>query len=329
MKKVNVMVVDGSLLFREMLQQEMERDVNIRVVAKAADAYEASRQIIDAAPDALIVGAELTPIDGLEFLRQLLPQYSVPVIVLSADPSRRKAAEAIRGATFIEKPRESDQRHEDAFFGALLGRIHTLVNGEAFDPRVAAQRGRCVIAIGASTGGAEAIESVVTNLPSLMPPIVVSQHMPPRFTRSFADRLNAMCSLSVCEAQNGDVLIPGQVYIAPGGYHMSISRRGGKLIVTCEEHVGQLTICPSVDVMFDSVAIAVKEAAIGVLLTGMGKDGARGLKRMREAGATTIGQDEQTSVIYGMPKAAFEMGAVEMQLPLGRIAKRITELVWR
>lgn len=329
MKQVKVMIVDDSLLFREIMAQEISQDVNVKVVGKASDAIEASRRIADLMPDVLIVDVIMDKLDGIDFVKQLLPQYYVPVIMVSSQKINRERAEAIPSVTFFQKPTESLLRHTDLFFNTILAKIRTQANQESFSLDKAARVNNRLVAMGASTGGAEALETVLTALPSTMPPIVISQHMPPKFTRSFAERLNTLCRLSVKEAVDREVLIPGQVYIAPGGYHMSVRRRGNRFVVQCElsESSGQVT--PNIDILLQSAAAAAGEHAVGVLLTGMGRDGAAGLMQMRQAGAVTIGQDEASSVIYGMPKAAYDIGAVDMQVPLGSVAKKITELVWK
>lgn len=328
MKAMKAMIVDDSLMFREILHQELERDVNIKVVAKAADAFDAGKRIVEHKPDVLIVDVIMDKLNGIDFVKQLLPQYYLPVIIVSSDHAKRAEAESIPKVAFVEKPKEADLRRTQLFFSRILTRIRAIANQEEYSERHVEKISDRIMAIGASTGGAEAIETVLKDLPSAMPPIVISQHMPPKFTKSFAERLNSHCRLSVKEAEDGDLLIPGQVYIAPGGYHMSVRSRNDRYVVSCEENVSGSPICPSVDVLFHSVATAAGRMATGVLLTGMGRDGADGLAHMRRMGANTIGQDEASSVVYGMPKAAYDLGAVETQLSLQRIAKQMTDLAW-
>ena len=184
-----------------------------------------------------------------------------------------------------------------------------------------------IIAIGASTGGTEAVKDVITALPSNMPPIVIAQHMPPNFTKSWAERMNSLAQIEVCEAKEGDEIAPGKALVAPGGYHMTIRRSGARYYVELNQDEPVWHQRPAVDVLFESVAKYAGKNAIGVIMTGMGRDGASGLKAMRDAGAYTIGQDEKTSIVYGMPKVAFEEGAVCEQQPLNSIAKRLMELV--
>ncbi len=329
MKPMKVLVVDDSLLFREIAQQELERDVNVQVVAKAADAFEASKKIVAASPDVLLVDVMMDRMDGLQFVRQLLPQYYLPVIMVSSNADKRQEAESIGNITFFAKPGDGQSQRIDQLFQLILAKIRTLASQETFREARARKAGGGLIAIGASTGGAEAIETLLVELPSTMPPIVISQHMPPRFTKTFAERLNGTCKISVKEAADGDMLIPGQAYIAPGGFHMAVRRRGSRYYIQCSPNTGGSPVCPNIDTLFESVAQTSAADAIGVLLTGMGRDGAEGLKKMRLAGSATVGQDAESSVIYGMPRAAYEIGAVEQQLALGKIPKWLTDWAWR
>lgn len=328
MKKIRVIIVDDSLLFREVLQQALEQDVNISVVGKAADPFEASKQIVELKPDLLIVDVHMDKMNGVDFVSQLLPQYYLPVIMVSSDAASREKAEAVGAVTFIDKPSDGSLMQSDSFFPLLLSRIRAIINKETFYPERMERIENKIIAIGASTGGAEAIETLLTALPAAMPPIVISQHMPAGFTKSFAERLNAECRLSVKEAADRDPVIPGQVYIAPGGFHMSLRSSKNKYSIHCDPNTAGSSVTPNVDVLLSSVAATAKAHAIGVLLTGMGRDGAEGLRAMRLAGAYTIGQDAASSVVYGMPKAAFDIGAVKTQLPLQQIAKKLMDLAW-
>lgn len=328
MKQTKVFIVDDSLLFREMLHRELERDPNVKVVAKASDPLEASRRIVESAPDVLIADVWMDKMNGIDFVRQLLPQYFLPAIIVSSDPANRPLAESIESVLFVDKPSDADSVQASLFFHTLLAKIRTVAGQEVFDLRKVQRVENKLIAIGASTGGAEALEILLTKLPSTMPPILVSQHMPPKFTKSFAERLNNSCSISVIEAKDGDLIMPGVAYIAPGGYHMSIRQRKNKYYIHCEENASQSPICPNIDMLFDSVAKYGPAESMGVLLTGMGRDGAKGLKAIRDAGRSTIGQDEESSVVYGMPKAAFDIGAVETQLPLQQIPQRLIKWAW-
>lgn len=327
MKTAKVLIVDDSMLFREILTQELERDVGIKVVAKASNVFEAGRSISKFRPDIVIIDVYMERMDGIEFIKQLLPQYYLPVIVISSDSSKRIVAEVNGAAAFFEKPESFNSQAGAMFTYNILMKIKSLMYGgdHKFTATEINNLTSKVIAVGASTGGANAIELLLKDLPPIMPPILISQHMPEGFTKLFADRINAICNLSVKEASYGDLLLPGQVYVAPGGYHMSVRRYDTRFMIYCEKNTAGNPICPSVDVLFNSVAEIVGADGIGVILTGMGKDGMCGLKKMREAGCFTVGQDEATSVIYGMPKAAYEAGAVAVQLPLSMIPYKLID----
>ena len=325
MKQVSVLILEDSFFFRELLKRELEQDSNIKVVAMAADAYSARDKIIEHRPDVLIADIIIEKMNGIEFVKKLLPQYFIPIIMISSDHSYKDEVKKLNVYSFVGKPKGNDAFLMEMFVNTLIMQIKNITNNDSpifnlvdINPKV--------IAIGASTGGAEAIEVILKDLPSVMPPIVVAQHMPPKFTKTFSQRLNAGCKLSVKEAADGDHLIPGQAYIAPGGYHTSVVKRDKKYFIKVEENIQGVNVCPSVDILFDSIAANISENAIGVILTGMGKDGAAGLLKIKDKKGKTIGQDEESSVIYGMPKVAFDMGAVGIQLPLNQIAKKIIEL---
>jgi two-component system chemotaxis response regulator CheB len=329
MKPAKVMIVDDSLLLREALHKELSKDANIHVVAKAADPYEASKQIVELLPDVLIVDVFMDKMNGIDFVKQLLPQYFLPVLMISSKAYMRAEAEKIPTVTFFDKPREGGAKTSEHFYNLLRAGIRAAINRETLDQQKLATVARKLIAIGASTGGAEAIEKILKELPSLMPPILIAQHMPPRFTTTFTDRLNKLSKLSVKEAEDHDPLIPGQVYVAPGGYHMSLKQIGGQLGISCAPNQTENPVCPSVDILFDSVArYADGPNTLGVLLTGMGRDGANGLKAMFDTGCMTLGQDEQSCVVYGMPKAAQDLGAVRQELPAQQMPKAILDFAW-
>ncbi|MDL2287311.1 chemotaxis-specific protein-glutamate methyltransferase CheB [Eubacteriales bacterium OttesenSCG-928-G02] len=326
MKKANVLILDDSLLFREMLQREIERDINIKVVAKAADAFEAGAKINELKPDILIVDVVLGKLDGVEFVKQLLPQYNVPIIFISSNPMKRSETAQFKNSVFFQKPSETANNQYEIFFNQIRIKINSILYN--CEPEVELNKMMStIIAIGSSTGGAEALETVLSALPPVMPPIIISQHMPPIFTKTFSERLNAACKLSVKEGEQGDLLIPGMVYIAPGGHHMFIKHRDSKYTIQCEKSKPNETISPNIDKMFESVALEAKDDKIGIVLTGMGRDGAAGLLKIKQAGGKTFAQDKETSVIFGMPKAAYELGAVEKLLPLTKIAGQIMKII--
>ena len=328
MKKATVLVLDDSLFAREVLQRGLEQDPNIQVVAKTSNVYEARDKIIQYKPDILVVDVNLPEMSGVDFVKQLLPQYYLPVILISSDGSVKRNAEQSGAVAFLQKPTNDLYDQKDSFIKKLIIMIKSIVNGEdIFSGRFEDILSK-IIAIGASTGGAEAIETIVKKLPSAFPPIVISQHMPAKFTYTFANRLDNISRLSVKEARDGDVLLPGIVYISPGGYNSVIKKKNKEHIVNCIENTTGVSTCPCIDMLFGSIA-GLKDGtdSIGVLLTGMGKDGAEGLKAMKEAGSKTIIQDEETSVVYGMPRAAYEMGAFDVQLPLNAISGGIVNIV--
>lgn len=329
MKPAKVMIVDDSLLLREALHKELCKDANIQVVSKAADPYEASKQIVELLPDVLIVDVFMDRMNGIDFVKQLLPQYFLPVLMISSKPYMRAEAEKIPTVTFFDKPREGGAKTSEHFYNLLRAGIRAAMGRETLDQKKLASVEHKLIAIGASTGGAEAIEKILRELPALMPPILIAQHMPPKFTTTFTARLNSFSRVSVKEAEDHDALIPGQAYVAPGGYHMSLKQMGGQLGLSCMPNQTESPVCPSVDMLFESVArYAEGQNTLGILLTGMGRDGANGLKAMLDTGCMTIGQEASSCVVYGMPKAAMDLGAVQRELSVGEIAKAIIDFAW-
>ena len=329
MNKTRVLVVDDSLLFRESLSKELKKYSFIDVVGVAGDPYEAKDKIMELKPDVITLDVEMPRMDGIKFLKKLLPSYSVPVIVISS--LRESVFEAMNAGAldFVGKP----QAGEDP--GEFIREVATKIKG-ASTAKFAFRKGtpninltpeglrgavnpRDLIAIGASTGGTEAIYSILTKFSVNMPGMVVVQHMPAGFTKLYAERLNNACEMTVSEAKNGDEIKPGHVFIAPGDYNMTVQPKGAGYMIKCDKTEKVNGHRPSVDVLFNSVAANVGNNALGIILTGMGADGAKGLLAMREAGGYTIGQDEKSSVVYGMPQAAYTAGAVMQQTPLFRI----------
>ncbi len=333
MKKIRVLVVDDSLTFRQLLVNGINKDPALEVVAVAADAYEARDEIIRTRPDVMTLDVELPKMSGIEFLRRLLPQYVIPVIMVSALNEKVFDAMAAGAVDFVNKPQA--MRPED-IANFVENELNTKIKiastakvslpvgaGTAHVRHTTGSYGDRVVAIGASTGGTEAIFDVVKQFDKDIPGTVIVQHMPPGFTKMYADRLNRDCKVEVREAKNGDRVETGLVLVAPGDKQMRLVRVGDHFEVTCMEGEKVSGHCPSVDVLFDSVAQTAGNKAIGVILTGMGADGSNGLLAMRNAGAHTIGQDEATCVVYGMPKVAFEKGGVEVQAPLDSIAGKV------
>ncbi|NCC96698.1 MAG: chemotaxis response regulator protein-glutamate methylesterase [Synergistales bacterium] len=331
---IKVLIIDDSALVRKIFTEELSRDPEIEVVGTAPDPFIGRDKIVQLQPDVVVLDVEMPRMDGLTFLEKLMKHRPMPVIVVSslAKESSDVALRAIElGATDVMCKPGSSYSVKD--MGEQLAEKIKAASQAKRRPRTIAPRGPIrttairttdkVIAIGASTGGTEAIKQVLTKLPGIMPPIVVVQHMPQHFTKSFADRLNELCALEVKEAEHGEMLRPGKVLLAPGNYHTIVKRSGATYFVEVKEGPLVFHQRPSVEVMFSSVARFVGRNAIGVILTGMGKDGAEGLLEMRQAGAWTIAQDESTSVVFGMPKEAIALGGVSEVLPLDRIAEAL------
>ncbi|MBW1721802.1 MAG: chemotaxis response regulator protein-glutamate methylesterase [Deltaproteobacteria bacterium] len=345
-RTIRVIIVDDSALVRNILAQGLGMDPAIEVVATAGDPYIARDEIIKHRPDVLTLDVEMPRMDGVEFLRRLMPQYPLPVVMVSALTQRGKqitidALEA--GAVdFVSKPSTDVERGLNDLLLELRTKVkiastanvsHWKSKRNGTPVRLSPSAGALaestdkVIAIGASTGGTEAIKDVVVPLPAAAPGVVIVQHMPAGFTRMYAERLNTLCAVEVKEAESGDRVMPGRVLIAPGDYHMKVLRSGGYYHVECRQGEKVNGHRPSVDVLMHSVAKNVGANAVGVVLTGMGGDGAGGLSAMREAGARTLAQDEASSVVFGMPKVAYEQGGAERLVPLKDMAREVLNLV--
>ncbi len=340
MRRIRVLIVEDSLVFRELLVQNLNKDPGIEVVAAARDPFEARDAIVKYRPDVMTLDIELPRMSGLEFLRKLMPQYPLPVVMISSLSDKVFDALSAGAVDFVAKPTAAGKEQIAEFIRselpskikiasiARLGNIKRTA-GKTVLPSMEAKKSRqMVVAIGASTGGTEAIAELIQEFGTDIPGVVVVQHMPQGFTKMYADRLNGKCRVAVKEAATGDVVVPGQVLIAPGGdAHMQLTSVGGEYQVVCKKAPKVNGHCPSVDVLFESVAKTAGDRALGIILTGMGGDGAKGLLKMRNAGARTIGQDESSCVVYGMPKVAYELGAVEYQEKLSDIAGRTYTLL--
>ena len=347
MKRIKVLIVDDSALVREILSAGLSHDPELEVVGTAANPFIARDKIVQLKPDVLTLDVEMPKMDGVDFLRRLMPQYPLPVVMVSALTQRgaKITLEALEAGAidFVTKPSSDVSRGLSAMIKELSQKIKEASTAnlsmwknrkQTFREKIKpisstalAQSTDKVIAIGASTGGTEAIRRVIRMFPADMPGVVIVQHMPAGFTKHFADGLNGVCAMEVLEAKTGDRVMPGRVLIAPGGMHMTVRRSGGMYLTDCREGENVNGHCPSVDVLFDSVAKYVGRNAIGVVLTGMGGDGAGGLLEMRRAGARTLAQDEATSVVFGMPKVAFEKGGAEMLISLPLIPQAIMTLL--
>jgi two-component system, chemotaxis family, protein-glutamate methylesterase/glutaminase len=337
MRPVRVLVVDDSAAMRGLIQAALERDLGIEVVGKAADAHEARQAIKALNPDVITLDVEMPNMDGLEFLEKIMRLRPMPVVMVSSlttsgGEATIRALE-VGAVDCVAKP----MRGRSDSFGNLPEVVRMAAAASVRPLALRAPTGAAasraatsayvhdgrIVAIGASTGGVEALVAVLSEFPAHCPPTVITQHMPANFTRSLAQRLNRICPPEVSEAVDGERLEQGHVYLAPGGEaHLEVvGARIPRCRLSASEPVNGHR--PSVDVLFASVGETVGERAVGVILTGMGRDGAAGLLAMRRAGARTLGQNEASSVVYGMPKVAFEMGAVERQLPLARLSQEI------
>lgn len=343
MAKIRVLTVDDSALMRQVLAQLLSRDPEIEVVGSAPDPFIAREKIKALNPDVITLDVEMPKMDGLTFLEKLMAGHPMPVVMVSSltevgcDTTLR--ALELGAVDFITKPKIDLREGMEEVAQDLIAKIKAAatakVRGKGAGGRGTAEplaarllplgasamikTTDTIIAIGASTGGTEALRAVLEVLPPNTPPIIVTQHMPERFTKTFANRLNQLCRISVKEAEDGDSVLPGHALIAPGSYHMTLVRSGARYSVRLNQDPPVNRHRPSVDVMFDSVARYAGANTIGVILTGMGGDGAKGMLAMKQAGAYTIAQDEASCVVFGMPKEAIKLGCVDKILSLDHI----------
>ena len=339
MKPIRVLVVDDSLMFRKLLVQGLNSDPNIEVVADVEDVYAARDAILKYKPDVMTLDVEMPRMNGIEFLKRLMPQYPLPVVMISALNNKVFDALEAGAVDFVNKPANLTKEQLNNFLTqelaakvkiastAKVGRLKRVDNTAVVNHVPVVGGKDRIVAIGASTGGTEAIFEVVKRFKRDIPGVVIVQHMPPGFTKMYAERLNNQCEVACKEAETGDRVMQGQVLIAPGDRQMRLVKVGDGYQVECRGTERVSGHCPSVDVLFSSVAKAAGNKAVGAILTGMGADGAKGLLEMRNAGALTVGQDEATCVVYGMPKVAFDIGAVQQQAPITAIAGKIYGLL--
>lgn len=390
MDRIKLLVVDDSILFREVLSRYVLRDDVIEIVGKTGDAYSARDMILKYEPDVMTLDVEMPRMDGVDFLKKLLPQYYIPTIVVSSSDERKSACLEAGAVEVLSKPAartntdmenfavqlcsairrayksnhpgskidtnntpftKKSASHTSAITTAANAGLKTMADVAAnaakvvserttnlssrssamtADPSamtaaISARRGKfkrsdTIIALGASTGGTEALEQVIKHFPVDTPPVIIVQHMPAGFTKLYAERLNRSCHMQVKEAEDGDRLRSGLIVIGAGEHHLRLCKDARGWYVSSKPGEKVSGHCPSVDVMFESVAAVAGPQAIGAILTGMGRDGADGLLKMRQRGAFTIGQDKDTCVVYGMPMEAYKIGAVEVQAPLYKIA---------
>lgn len=338
-EKIKVIVVDDSALMRQMMTEMLSSDSEIEVVAAAPDPLVAREQIKRHDPDVITLDIEMPKMDGISFLEKIMTLRPMPVVMVSsltqagADATIR--ALELGAVDCFGKPQIDLKAGLREAAAELIYKVKTAARArvKAYNPTSGPAKPagaglsfgttEKIIAIGASTGGVEALKEIITKLPPDAPAVLIAQHMPVRFTSSFADRLDKNSYVSVATAQDGERVLPGHVYIAPGPDHLELSHSGANYICRYSAAPPVSGHRPSVDVLFNSVATTAGANAVGLILTGMGNDGADGLRRMRECGATTFGQDETSCVVYGMPRVAMAKGAVETELPLAKIADAI------
>lgn len=335
-KKIRVLVVDDSLMSREVIVKGISADPDIEVVGTAGDAFEARDILLTTRPHVITCDVAMPRMSGIEFVRRLLPEYFVPVVMVSAVSRAVFEAMEAGAVDFVVKPGGYSPKATEAFLLDLVQKIKTAATvckplpppaqSAVPVPDIRQGAGRAIV-IGASTGGTEAVFSILRALPPTVPGIAVVQHIPPVFSRLYAQRLDSQVALAVKEAETGDWLDPGSVLIAPGGRHMKLNKVGKRYRVECVGGEKVNGHRPSVDTLFESAATAAGSQAIGILLTGMGGDGARGLLALRRKGCHTIAQDEASSVVYGMPREALLLGAVERQAALGDIPRILCGLL--
>ncbi len=337
-KKIKVLVVDDSSLFRQMIINHLTEQPDIEVVGYAINAYDAKQKIPILKPDVLTLDVEMPGLNGIEFIKQLIPTNPIPVVLVSSLNLSVFDALSAGAVDFVRKPDMSVSNSKNAFFASLVPKVkaasmakvrparqpagaagpknqtrmqtQAAVKPMPFPPLPRNVLDSTIIGLGASTGGTEATLAVLQKLPANIPGIVITQHMPEGFTAMYAQRLNRICSMEVREAKNGDIIQPGLALIAPGGKQMEVTRAGRNYIVQCRPGAKVSGHCPSVDVLFNSIAQNVAINKVGIIMTGMGRDGADGLLKMRKNGAFTIGQDKESCVVYGMPMVAYNIGAV-------------------
>jgi two-component system chemotaxis response regulator CheB len=336
-RKIRVLIVDDSAIVRKILTDALADEPDMEVVGTAPDPYIARDKILSLQPDVLTLDIEMPRMDGLTFLRKLMRFRPLPVVVISSlvQPSCRSAILALEYGAVEVMAKPGGPYSVGELRRALPEKIRAASSARPrFSEPAAPAETRApmahpllsqetVIAIGASTGGTEAIAAILARFPQSSPGLLIAQHIPPGFSRAFANRLNDSCAMSVKEAEDGDTLRPGLALVAPGDFHMILRRSGPRYYVSVKAGPRICYQRPSVDVLFRSVAESAGADAVGVLLTGMGSDGARGLLKMRQAGARTIAQDEATCVVYGMPREAVELGAPEQVLPLDSMPEAI------
>ncbi|MGF1643801.1 MAG: chemotaxis response regulator protein-glutamate methylesterase [Thiotrichales bacterium] len=351
MSKIKVMVVDDSAVVRQVLQQVLDQDREIQVIGAAADPLFALTRMNREWPDVVVLDIEMPRMDGITFLKKLMAERPTPVVICSSLTTKgaqtTMQALAAGAVSVVAKPASGIKDYLNGASNELVREVKAAARANlrnvvgtsnppaaklptdavlSANPQALHTTTEQVVALGTSTGGTQALEQVLTRLPRISPGIVVVQHMPEKFTAAFAQRLDTLCQIEVKEAVNGDRVLPGRALIAPGGRHMLLRRSGAQYQVEVLAGPPVNRHCPSVDVLFRSVAQTAGKNALGVIMTGMGDDGARGLKEMLDAGARTLAQDEKTCVVFGMPKEAIKLGAAREVLSLDGIAEAIKQI---
>jgi len=354
LKKIKVLVIDDSALIRQLLTDILNSDPELEVVGTAADPLIAREKIKQLKPDVLTLDVEMPKMDGVTFLKNLMRLHPMPVVMVStlteAGADVTFEALEIGAVDFVTKPKIDVSHSLQAYAEEIIGKVKMAAGARVRSykdiplsgdvaPKLSAdavlakkhaplriKTTERIIALGASTGGTEAIKEVLMRMPASAPGMVITQHIPEAFSKPFAKRMDASSAMTVCEAQDGQQIVPGHAYIAPGGRYLYVERSGARYLCRLSDGPPVNRHRPSVDVLFRSVAQCVGLNAIGVILTGMGDDGARGMKEMKDAGAKTVAQDEITSVVWGMPGEAVKHGGVDDVLPLERIAERVLKL---
>lgn len=330
MKKIKLLIVDDSILFRHMIAKKLDIYQDIEIVATAKDSYDARDKIIKYNPDVLTLDIEMPGIDGLKFLQILKKEKPIPTIIMSGANEKCFEAMNLGAIEFISKP---NSKEIESFIVDLVNKIRqasqvnikrstktqkdVAVTNKLPDKMINKSFNQnTLIAIGASMGGVEAVEKILKKMPLGLPGIVITQHMPAKFTQKYAQRLNKQCEITVNEAVDGQEIIKSNAYIAPGNFQMSVENKKGRYFIKIKKGDKVSGHCPSVDYLFDSVAKEVKDNSIGVILTGMGSDGAKGLLNIKKSGGYTIGQNKESCVVYGMPMVAKKIGAVQREASL-------------
>lgn len=340
-KKIKVLIIDDSSIFRRVIAKYLQEFSELEIVGTAKDPYEARDKIIELRPDVLTLDIEMPGMSGIEFLKILMEQCPIPTIVISGADDRCFEAINAGAVGFVEKP---DSRGMNNFANELASKIkeasvaklvkdnysrnnlnkpNTVANKKSVAKSIRTKSNTDIIAIGASMGGVEAVGKLLKQLPTGLPGIVITQHMPPVFTQRYAERLNKECIINVCEGKDGQEILSGHAYIAPGALQMGVEKRNNKYVLEIKEGEKVSGHCPSVDYLFQSVAKASKKNTIGIILTGMGSDGAKGLLDIKNAGGYTLGQNRHSCVVYGMPMAAKNIGAVLKETSLDMIPNAI------